>query len=582
MTESTLSALLPRDLPDGRALIEEGRRIGDDVTVGLSLQCEQHAVRSEVEYKKKMIEEGRVMPSLNIGMKTWSETERALESIHAESERRGFRIDRYQMQLDRRMGLPPHLWDRAAKETGPMLETTRDWQATARTVPIQPQLGDMMIGSPASVSNARQALEAGVYYIGNMSQFNWKYPGWPGDDVVQMSEMVKALGLMASKVEDGAMMQSYLEDGFPGQFKDYCSYIGWALFERYLINEVTGGRLSIAYGGLTHNPVSKTAVILALEKIKPPGTYNSFYHCNTTAYSAEVDENFAVLSIDDLYLILAQMRTKSGAAVLSIPVTEALRIPTWEEIVQVQTVARRIANDADRLMETINWPSIDALSERMIAGGKKFYENLMQGLDDLHVDMQDPLQILLAVRRLGAYEIENRYGVGELPVSDADLYEPEIPTDTFLDFVERRDRVRKIFSVQTRPDNTAVTLVVGSTDIHEYAMYLLVEALQALGIDPIVAGTSVDPEEFADLALEAGAHAILVSTHNGMALTYARQLQNEVEARSMAIPIAMGGTLNQDVEDEPAPIDVQDDLTALGIRVCNDVTDVLDIVREAA
>ena len=394
--------------------------------------------------------------------------------------------------------------------------------------------------------------------------------------------MVKALGLMASKVEDGAMMQSYLEDGFPGQFKDYCSYIGWALFERYLINDVTGGRLSIAYGGLTHNPVSKTAVILALEKIKPAGTYNSFYHCNTTAYSPEMDENFAVLSIDDLYLILTQIRTKSGAAVLSIPVSEAIRIPTWEEIVQVQTVARRIAKDADRLMETINWPSIDALSDRMIEGGRRFYENLMEGLTDLRVDMRDPLQILLAVRRLGAYEIENRYGVGELPMSDAALYEPEIPTDTFLDFVERRERVRKTFAVATPPQNTDVTLVVGSTDIHEYAMYLLVEALQTLGIEPIIAGTSVDPEEFADLALEAGAQAILVSTHNGMALTYARQLQTEVQARALTIPIAMGGTLNQDVEDEPAPIDVEDDLTALGIRVCKDVTDVLDIVREAA
>ena len=582
MNESNLSALLPRDMPDGRALIEEGRRIGEDVKVGLSLLCEQHGVRSEVEYKKKMVAEGRVMTSLNIGMKTWAETERALESIHRESERRGFRIDRYQMQLDRRMGLPPALWNRAAKETGPMLETPSDWRATSRTVPIQPQLGDMMIGSPASVANARQALEAGVYYIGNLSQFNWKYPSWPGDDVEQMSEMVKALGLMASKVEDGAMMQSYLEDGFPAQFKDYCSYIGWALFERYLINDVIGGRLSIAYGGLTHNPVSKTAVILALEKIKPEGTYNSFYHCNTTAYSPEVDENFAVLSIDDLYLMLAQMRTGSGAAVLSIPVTEALRIPTWEEIVQVQTVARRIANDADRLMETINWVHIEALSERMIAGGTRFYENLLQGLADLGVDMRDPLQMLLAVRRLGAPQIENRYGVGELPISDTELYQPEIPTDTFLDFVARRTRVREIFALETAPQANGVTLVVGSTDIHEYAMYLLVEALQALGIEPIVAGTSVDPEEFADLALEAGAHAILVSTHNGMALTYARQLQSEIEARSLTIPIAMGGTLNQDVEDEPAPIDVQDDLAALGIRVCKDVTDVLEIVRQAA
>ena len=194
MNKSTLSSLLPRDMPNGRELLDQGRRIGDDVKVGLSLQCQQHGVRSEVEYKKKMIEEGRVMTSLNIGMKTWAETERALESIHTEAERRGFRIDRYQMQMDQRMGLPPELWDRAAKETGPMLETTRDWQATAGTVPIQPQLGDMMIGSPASVENARQALEAGVYYIGNMSQFNWKYPGWPGDDVEQMAEWSKLWG----------------------------------------------------------------------------------------------------------------------------------------------------------------------------------------------------------------------------------------------------------------------------------------------------------------------------------------------------------------------------------------------------
>ena len=582
MSNIDITTLLPRDMPDGRMLLDEGRTIGQSVTVGTSLLCQTHGVRSEVEYKKKMVESGRLMTSMNIGMKTWAETEAALEKIHTMAEDRGFRIDRYQMQLDRRMGLPKEFWNRAAKETGPMLETENDWRATAHTVPIQPQLGDMMIGSPASVHNAIQALQVGVNYIGNMSQFNWKYPAWPGDDVEQMAEMVKALGLMASKVDDGAMMQSYLEDGYPAQFKDYCSYIGWALFERYIIHEVIGGRLSIAYGGLTHNPVSKTAVILALEKIKPEGTYNSFYHCNTTAYSPEIDENFAVLSVDDLYLMLAQLKTKSGAATLSIPVTEALRIPTWEEIVQVQTVAHRVANDAERLMESINWPYIEALSDRMIEGGRRFYENLLQGLEDLGVDMQDPLKILLAVRRLGAPEIENRYGVGELPKSDTDLYEPIVATDTFEDFVRRRARVKSTFASCEVPKAETVKLVIGSTDIHEYAMFLLVEALTSLGVEPIIAGTSVDPDEFADLALEAGADAILVSTHNGMALTYARQLQKEVQDRSMNIPIAMGGTLNQDIEDEPAPIDVKDDLVDLGIRVCTDVTDVLAIVREAA
>jgi methylmalonyl-CoA mutase cobalamin-binding subunit len=578
----TTNPYLPQDCPDGRALLAEGREIAKEVQCGISLLCQTHGVKSEVEYKRKMVKEGRVMTSLNIGMQTWAETERAFEQIWEACEQRGFRVDRYQMQLDRRMGLPPELWDKAAKETGPMLETERDWRATAHTVPIQPQLGDMMIGSPMSVSNARNALQVGVNYIGNMSQFAWKYPGWPGDDVEQMVEMVKALGLMAAKRDDDAMMQSYLEDGYPAQFKDYCSYIGWTLFERYLVDEVIGARLSVAYGGLTHNPVTKAAMVLALEAIKPEGTMNSFYHCNTTAYSPEVDENFAVISIDDLYIMLAQLRTKSGAACLSIPVTEALRVPSWEEIVQVQTVARRVANDCGRLMESLNWPHIEALAGRMIEGGRRFYENIIEGLTDLGVDMDDPLQILLTIRRMGAPAIENRFGVGLLPKSDIELYQPLIPTDTYLDFVQRRDRAKTVFAGADLREPEKTRLVLGSTDIHEYAMFLIIDGLKSVGLEPVVAGTSVDPDEFADLALEAGATALLVSTHNGMALTYAKQLQVELASRQLDIPIAMGGTLNQDIEGEPTPIDVTDDLRGLGIHVCSDVTDVLTLIGARA
>ena len=162
------------------------------------------------------------------------------------------------------------------------------------------------------------------------------------------------------------------------------------------------------------------------------------------------------------------------------------------------------------------------------------------------------------------------------------LYQPVIPTDTYLDFVERRKTVKSVFaSADIGGKENDVRLVVGSTDIHEYAMFLIVEGLQAMGIEPVLAGTSVDPDEFADLALEAGANAILVSTHNGMALTYAKHLQREVAARKLDIPIAMGGTLNQDIEGEPTPVDVKDDLTALGIHVCTDVSDLLAVLHAA-
>ena len=570
---------LPSGIPNGRELVETGLRLGSEVTVGRSLLCEEHGVRSEVEYREKMRSQDRLMTCFNIGLKTWDETARALELIHRETERRGFRIDRYQLNLDRRMGLPRSLWDKVPKETGPMLETPADWRGTTGTVPIQPHLGDMMIGSPMSVDNARAALEAGVTYIGNMSQFGWKYPAWPGDDVEQVAETIKALGLMASKIEDDVVLHSYLDDGYCAQFKDYCSYVGWALLESYLINDVIGARVAITYGGLTHNPMTKAAMILALESVKPSGTHSPFYHGNTTAYGDDLDPNFAVLSLDVLYIMLAQLHTGSATPTLPIPVTEALRIPSWEEIVQAHTIARRIANDAERLMVAIDWPRIEQSRDELVAGGRQFYDNLMNGFSDLGVDLEDPMQMLLLIRRLGGAELERRFGVGERPKDDNETYRPVVPTDTFEDFLASRGQVRETFrTIEPKPVLTGRP-IVGSTDIHEYAMLLLVDALDALGLEPIVAGTSVDPDEFADLALEAGATTILVSTHNGMALTYARELLRELEKRSLSIPVAIGGTLNQDIEGVATPVDVGDELTRMGVNVCRSITDMLDVLQ---
>ena len=426
---------------------------------------------------------------------------------------------------------------------------------------------------------ARAALEAGVTYIGNMSQFGWKYPAWPGDDVEQVAETIKALGLMASKIEDDVVLHSYLDDGYCAQFKDYCSYVGWALLESYLINDVIGARVAIAYGGLTHNPMTKAAMILALESVKPSGTHSPFYHGNTTAYGDDLDPNFAVLSLDVLYIMLAQLHTGSATPTLPIPVTEALRIPSWEEIVQAHTIARRIANDAERLMVAIDWPRIEQSRDELVAGGRQFYDNLMNGFSDLGVDLEDPMQMLLLIRRLGGAELERRFGVGERPKDDNETYRPVVPTDTFEDFLASRGQVRETFrTIEPKPVLTGRP-IVGSTDIHEYAMLLLVDALDALGLEPIVAGTSVDPDEFADLALEAGATTILVSTHNGMALTYARELLRELEKRSLSIPVAIGGTLNQDIEGVATPVDVGDELTRMGVNVCRSITDMLDVLQ---
>ncbi|MDG2481343.1 MAG: hypothetical protein P8Q36_10830, partial [Alphaproteobacteria bacterium] len=376
-----------------------------------------------------------------------------------------------------------------------------------------------------------------------------------------------------------AMVSSYLDDGFFAQFDDYCSYIGWALFERTIVDQLVGARLSISYGGLTRSPIVKTAMVLALESIKPDGTLNSAYYGDTTAYTTDIETNHAVLVTDMLYLILAQLRCQSGVAVVPTPVTEAVRAPTWQEIVEVHAITRRIAEQADELMDSIDWSHIEALSERLVAGGRRFHDNILAGFAELGVDMADPLQILLAARRMGPREIEARYAAGDVPRAEADGVQPLIPTDTYRDLVAQRSRIHATFSARATPNTQQIKPVVGSTDIHGYALDLVVEALRALDIEPIVAGVDVDPDTFAELAQRQGATAVLVSTHNGMALDYAERLQREFQVRDLTIPIVMGGKLNQDRPEEPAPVDVSDDLARLGIHVCDDIDGLLAALR---
>ncbi len=57
------------------------------------------------------------------------------------------------------MSLPAAARAGAAKETGPRLEA-EDWARVA-AAPVQPHLGDFMIGTPAGLENTQRALAAG-------------------------------------------------------------------------------------------------------------------------------------------------------------------------------------------------------------------------------------------------------------------------------------------------------------------------------------------------------------------------------------------------------------------------------------
>ena len=65
---------------------------------------------------------------------------------------------------------------------------------------------------------------------------------------------------------------------------------------------------------------------------------------------------------------------------------------------------------------------------------------------------------------------------------------------------------------------------------------------------------------------------IFVSTHNGMALEYSRNLLDEMEEEDYKVPVCMGGVLNQNTEEGTTPVDVSDRLEEMGIAVVSDLS----------
>lgn len=567
-------------MPDGNALVSQGKALGATFEMGISQFCRNHGVKSELEYKLKMAREGRTMTAMTIGLADWPDTLAGLKKIYRVTQERGFYIDRFILALDRRMGLPAEMRANAIKETGPLLENEEEWLEVAQAVDIQPHMGDMMMGSPASVDNAVHALKAGVNYIGNLSQFAWKYQGWPGDDVDQMAEFVKALGVMASKADQGAVVHSYLDDGFPAQFGDYASYIGWAKFERYVVETLIGAKLAHAYGGLSYRPSMKIAVTMALESLRPSDVCSSFYYTNTTRNTPMIDPNYSILSVDALHMMLADTHLRAGAAIVPVPVTEATRIPSPDEIIEAHTIARKTAEYIPDVYETVNWGKHAMLRDQLIEQGDKFFDNMMNRLGDAGIDLQDPLQLIVAVRRLGPRGVEREFGVGT-PTEDPayDGYEPVVPTDVLRDFLAERSALR----AKSRPAdwtlNRSHKAFIGTSDVHELGMRLVIDTIENLGIKPVIGTIGIDPDEVAEIAQNEEATVLLVSTHNGMALSYAEKLMAELKARNLTPQVIFGGRLNQDVEGEDVPIDVTEQLKALGIDVCNDLAELATIIE---
>jgi methylmalonyl-CoA mutase cobalamin-binding domain/chain len=577
-----LTALLPADLPDGREAVEEGKAQAQGIERARSAYCEEKGVGSEREWREKAREAGIVCTCMNIGLPTWAETREALGSIYEDALSRGVRPpDRFNLIAERRMGLPKDKRAEAAQETGPVMMTEQDWWELAHTVPIEPEAADNSIGGPGSVENARDALQAGVTSIGVLSQYSWRWPYYD-DDVNQTTQVLTAAGMLAAFKDDGVVFDSYLEDGYPGVFHDYANYVGWAMVERYISEELIGAAYSPSWGGLTQNPVIKSAVTLALDAVNFDRVPFLYTQGDTIGNSPDFDANMAVLNTDLLFTKMVDSRYRLGSASIAVPVTETERIPTWQEVATVQTISRRLEDYVPMVEPVVDWAQIEAMRDRLVRGGKAFFDAAIGGLAGAGIDTRDPAQLLLVLKRLGSTRCEELFGAGEAHPEFPRGRRPVLETDLVRKTMEERERL--LVELQDRREEEAIRgmkVLVASTDVHEFSEFLLASTLAAVGTEVIDFGVNRDPEDIVKAVIETDADAVVITTHNGVARAFGQRLMKELTAAGAGgVAVFMGGVLNEDVAGSDVPIDVSSDLNANGIATPGSIDRLVDALVE--
>ncbi|UCE43299.1 MAG: cobalamin-dependent protein [Candidatus Aminicenantes bacterium] len=516
-------------------------------------------VASEAEYKQQSKIDGTIMYHTHIGMSTLKITVEALAQLHRTAEHTGFCIDRAGICLDRRMGLPKGSRKKVPAETGPIMESAEDWDQLGNVVPIQPHMGDFMIGFPSSTENTVNALRAGITTIGNLSQFfAHEVPGWR-DKVKTSTETVRALAIMCALRPNGTLIHSYLEDGFSAHFQDCATIAGWAYLERYIVEDLLGGRLAHCIGGLTSDPIKRAGWVFALDVIHEHESLGSMIYGDTISFMQDFSVNQGIVAEYLMWDIVAQLACPTGHAVHPLPLTEALRIPSAEEIAEAQSFGRRIEKTAKQLHPHIDLSASYAFSDKVVALGKKVFVHALEGLKEAGVDTKDPVQMLYVLKELGPASFEELFG-SRIPSLPTDVQKmSRYCLEEHRDFFSQ-PRMRKVFQGRR--------LLIASTDVHEFAIGIIHKLLSEAGAEMINLGAEKNPDDVAAEAKASQADAILISTHNGMALDYAKSLRQELMKRVLRIPVYMGGVLNQKLEDRMLPLDVSDDLKSLGFHAC--------------
>jgi methylmalonyl-CoA mutase cobalamin-binding subunit len=574
-----IAGLIPEKFPDGRDLVKEGKEIGNSFELGRSKFLKKYGYKNYLEYRKDCISKGRMIWQLLVGLSTLEEQLDAIKKLDEFSDRTGLDIRTIQSIPSMLVGLPGEYWEDAPKTTSYLMRDEKDWLAHTDAAPIEVVWQDFHLSSPNNLKTTIYALKAGSPRIGTFSQLIWDYPGY-NDEVKRFSDMVRSLGIIASKRDDFITADSYPEDGLPGYFLDVASYVGYMLVEHYIIEKLCGAKMSISYGGLLTEIQLRMAFGMAMHKLL--GTDQepilSYYNGGTIEqWEHDVNANFGTSVQEMLIEILVELKYKMHTAISPVSVTERLRVPTLQELFDIAAAGRRAEEKAHEWLPLMDFTPLEKLRDDLIEKGTRFYNNVINGFKKAGVDIEDPLQMIMILKRFNPVKFEASFHPS---IEEKGMFIPYHPSVLARQTMKEEGRI--VSYLMKKGYKSALKgekMVVVSADGHSYGLSLVNSVLSKLNAVVINGGVDMEPAAVLDLADEEGTNIILISIHCGQVLDYCRLIIELAEERGKKYHIFVGGMLNAMLPGHTEPVDVTDKLVEMGIHPSNNFENMVRLIQ---
>ena len=227
-----------------------------------------------------------------------------------------------------------------------------------------------------------------------------------------------------------------------------------------------------------------------------------------------------------------------------------------------------------------NWDFINSEAELLVVGANVFFDKVINALDDLGVDVTHAGEVAAVLKAIGPKQLEIAFGAGASDKYAMRGRRPIRPTSIVKTITSIQDTAFKNMKYKENEEPLeGVNIVLGSTDVHEFGMEVVGNVLRKAGANVFSLGTAVAIEQIPDTLIEAGSDILIMSTYNGIAYSYGKDLIECLEKNNLSnIHIMMGGRLNEPINGSDVPIDVSDKLNEMGINTDNDIDTLIETI----